>query len=181
MVKIFISNLEQWDKTLCLKFFSPNPRQIMRYFMHVFSKLGDGPLYGWLCLLIIIVDRTTGIKLIISALPAFALEIIIQKGVKHLIKRPRPCHVLPEIVNRIQPPDDFSFPSGHTAGGFLMAVLISYFFPVLAIPCFILASLIGISRIYNGVHYPGDVLAGMVLGILCAQLSIKILFSAGLL
>jgi len=63
------------------------------------------------------------------------------------------------IKNLIHPPDEFSFPSGHTAAAFLTAVLISRMAPHLSIPVFAAALMIGVSRIYNGVHYPTDVAA----------------------
>ncbi len=63
-----------------------------------------------------------------------------------------------------------SFPSGHTATSFACATVLSAFAPRLRVPFFLLATLIGLSRIYNGVHYPTDVLAGALLGVLTALL-----------
>jgi undecaprenyl-diphosphatase len=56
-----------------------------------------------------------------------------------------------------------------------MATLIAHFFPSLMVPVSIWAMLVGVSRIYLGVHYPTDILAGLVIGILCAFAGIMIL------
>jgi undecaprenyl-diphosphatase len=63
-----------------------------------------------------------------------------------------------------------SFPSGHAATSFACATVLSYYAPGLRVPLFVLAALIGLSRVYNGMHYPTDVLAGAVLGVLIALL-----------
>ena len=59
-----------------------------------------------------------------------------------------------------------SFPAGHAATAFVGAVLLSLLAPRLAPACLVLATLIGLSRVYDGVHYPTDVLAGAALGAL---------------
>jgi undecaprenyl-diphosphatase len=63
-----------------------------------------------------------------------------------------------------------SFPSGHTATSFACATVLSAFAPRCRVPFFVLAALIGFSRVYNAMHYPTDVLAGAVLGVLTALL-----------
>ncbi|HDZ11068.1 MAG TPA: phosphatase PAP2 family protein, partial [Bacteroidetes bacterium] len=74
------------------------------------------------------------------------------------------------------PPDQYSFPSGHTAAAFLMAQLLGYQLPFLVLPLYILAGLIGYSRIYLRVHYPLDVFFGAVLGFVSANFALKLLF-----
>lgn len=73
------------------------------------------------------------------------------------------------------PLDQFSFPSGHAAGAFMMATVLNHFYPFLMIPCYAIASIIGVSRVYNGVHYPSDVMAGSALGIFSARIGILII------
>jgi undecaprenyl-diphosphatase len=63
-----------------------------------------------------------------------------------------------------------SFPSGHTATAFACATVLAHFAPRWRVPFFVLATLIAVSRVYNGMHYPTDVLAGAVLGVLIALL-----------
>jgi undecaprenyl-diphosphatase len=99
-----------------------------------------------------------------AAAVTFPLTIIGHKTLKITTRRPRPSDVIPEIQHRVRPPDRFSFPSGHTASAFAVARLLSAFYPFCAIPCYTFASLVGISRVRNGVHYPGDVIAGFILG-----------------
>jgi undecaprenyl-diphosphatase len=65
-------------------------------------------------------------------------------------------------------PTSGSFPSGHTANAFAAAVVLSRFAAAPALAWWILAGAIGYSRLYLGVHYPSDVVAGAVVGIACA-------------
>lgn len=84
---------------------------------------------------------------------------------KHLFDRPRPFEVL-EAIQR-SPAGGYSFPSNHTISMFAMAFFMSYFFPKLRWLFFTIAVLVAYSRIYNGVHYPSDVLGGIIVGSTC--------------
>jgi undecaprenyl-diphosphatase len=61
-----------------------------------------------------------------------------------------------------------SFPSGHAATAFAGATMLAAYLPRYRVPLYVLAVLIALSRLYNGVHYPTDVIAGAVLGIATA-------------
>ena len=85
---------------------------------------------------------------------------------KHFVARSRPFAVIEQLVPLIPKPTDYSFPSGHTACSFAVGFLLFRRLPkVYGIPCLVLAMLIGFSRIYLGVHYPSDVIAGAISGI----------------
>ena len=91
---------------------------------------------------------------------------------KNIINRKRPYLVLPE-VNTFWSKllKDHSFPSGHTTAGFSLAAVLAAHFPNYSLVSYSLATMVGISRIYTGMHYPSDVLSGALLGMLCAVLT----------
>jgi len=93
------------------------------------------------------------------------LVIIITQGLKSIIDRDRPFTTYPEI-EKLSSGGDSSFPSGHTLEAFAMAAAISLLFPRkrIIIPVYLWALSIAYSRIALGVHYPSDVLAGIVIG-----------------
>ena len=68
----------------------------------------------------------------------------------------------------------WSFPSGHAATSFACATVLSAYAPRWRVPFFLLATLIALSRLYNGVHYPTDVLAGALLGVLVGWLVLAV-------
>jgi len=106
-----------------------------------------------------------GIKCIISLTLSTVLSQIIKKSISRL----RPFLLINGLNIKKIGIDKYSFPSGHTTAAFAVAVMISLFYPILSF-VLSLACLVGISRIYLGVHYPTDVLAGMILGALTSFL-----------
>ncbi len=91
--------------------------------------------------------------------------------IKNMVDRPRPWVNIERLHILIKKPRDFSFPSGHTASSFASALIINRTVQGwIGIAAMILAVGIGLSRIYIGVHYPSDVLAGMVSGLMIAML-----------
>ena len=116
--------------------------------------------------------RTEAIALLPSAVAAFVIESIAYTLIKKNVKRIRPFKTIEDITSLIIPPDEFSFPSGHTAAAAVFAVLCASVYPELSTALTAYVILIGFSRIYNGVHYPGDVFAGAALGIICGKLAL---------
>jgi undecaprenyl-diphosphatase len=84
---------------------------------------------------------------------------------KDLVERVRPALADPQIVALVATPESASFPSGHAATAFAAAIAVGAFYPRIRWPLLGLAALVGLSRIYLGVHYWLDVLAGTALGI----------------
>jgi undecaprenyl-diphosphatase len=85
-------------------------------------------------------------------------------GVKDLFQRARPSEAHSQI-HPLYAVHSSSFPAGHAATAFAGAAVLAYAVPRLALPLFLIAALIGFSRIYVGVHYPTDVLGGAAIGV----------------
>lgn len=134
--------------------------------MPFFSALGNGGLV-WLVLaaslLILPNYRKTGYAVLIAlVLDVLCCNVIL----KPLIARIRPCDVNTVMQLLISCPSDFSFPSGHTAASFAAASALFFSRKKIWIPAAVLAASIAFSRLYLYVHYPTDVLAGVMIGIL---------------
>ncbi|MCH3950632.1 MAG: phosphatase PAP2 family protein [Acidaminococcus sp.] len=110
----------------------------------------------------------------LSALAAFVIDAFLTNGVlKHWMARPRPFITYEDIMPLIPPPTDFSFPSGHTTSSFAVAFVFFELLPKkLSIPALLVAAAIAFSRLYLGVHYPTDVLAGMFIGYIVSRIAI---------
>ncbi len=139
------------------------------------SKTGDGYLYFVIGMLLWAFEPEHGELFLYTALMAYALELPIYVLLKKMFKRPRPCDFLMNLTAHVTPSDKFSLPSGHTAAAWLMASIVAHYYPPFAVLAYCWALLIGLSRVLLGVHYPSDVVAGTLLGITIASLSISIL------
>lgn len=93
----------------------------------------------------------------------FATWVVVH-FMKLMISSPRPFITLKEIKILITAPDTYSFPSGHAAVSMALATAIYFYYPRLGKFLFAFAFIVGLSRIFVGVHYPGDVIVGLLLG-----------------
>ena len=87
-------------------------------------------------------------------------------------RRPnRDTHDVP-LARHVEMPTSGSFPSGHSAAAFAFATGVGHVLPRAAVPLRALATVVGYSRVHTGVHYPGDVVAGALMGTALAQLTV---------
>ncbi len=135
------------------------------------TDLNKSRVFGW-CLLPILLFffyrkyKRVGISLCLMLILAVTFNDYIGAQVKRHYQRPRPFQNLEIEAKQRSPADSKSFYSNHTSNMFTFATYTSAFFPAAQVPLFMLASIIGYSRIYNGVHYPTDVLAGAIMGLI---------------
>jgi undecaprenyl-diphosphatase len=103
--------------------------------------------------------------IVIGARMAIILSIseILVYVVKRLVNRPRPFKSLENVITWRLPSCRYSFPSGHTCAAFSITLALSYALPGSREIFWAIAALVGISRIYLGVHYPSDVLVGILI------------------
>lgn len=136
----------------------------------VISRSGDGYLQVLLPLALVAFYGSAAIPLLVTILVAFTIERALYWLLKNSLKRRRPPAAIPSFTALIIASDEFSFPSGHTSAAFLLAIITAAFFPALALPLFIWASCIAVSRVILGVHFPADTVAGICLATLVASL-----------
>lgn len=137
--------------------------------MKFFTYLGNwGLLPIVVCILLLLFQRTRRQ----GALCAAALAgnaLLVNVLLKNIIDRVRPYEKIKELELLISPQSDGSFPSGHAAACFSVAVvLLIWGDKKLSVPATAVAIIIAFSRIYVGVHYPSDVIAGIGAGIFAA-------------
>ena len=139
-------------------------RRSVRFISHT----GDGPVYFLIAVMLLLLEPVNGKTFFWAGIIAYTFDVSLYLLLKNLIKRDRPAVKISTYQAWITPSDQFSFPSGHTAAAFLFACLIVNFYPIFAVPAFIWACAIGMSRVLLGVHYPTDLVAGAALGSACA-------------
>lgn len=167
--------IQNMDNTI-LQFIQINMNNsIMDKIMPLITGLGNG-LTIWLLIGVILVInkkyRRYGIMIIISLTLCF---IVGNLSLKPLVARVRPFDISPLLDGLlIIAPSDFSFPSGHTMCSFTTSIIIFYMNKKIGAFALIVSSLIGFSRLYLYVHYPSDVLCGMIIGIFIGVISIII-------
>ncbi len=125
------------------------------------SYTANGPFYALAGALFMIGEHWDLVKLLVLG---FLLERSLYFIFKNSFKRNRPPAAIPGFNSVIEPSDKFSFPSGHTSAAFLVAVAVSWAFPLMAWILFPWAVCVGIARVMLGVHFPTDTLAGATLG-----------------
>lgn len=129
------------------------------------TRLGDaGAVWILLAAALLIIPKTRKSGAVLAV--ALCVDVALCNGIlKNLFGRVRPCDVNTSIQLMVPRPDDFSFPSGHTAASFAAVVaLMMAGEQKLWKPALALAVLIAFSRMYLYVHYPTDILGGMIVG-----------------
>lgn len=157
-----LQSIQQLDGEILLLIQRYLRTDMLTPFMKSVTFLGNGGWFWILCAVVLLAvpkTRKTGYAAAIWSLIFGA--IVTNLLLKNIVARPRPFAEIEALIPMITKPKDFSFPSGHTTASFAVALVMLRMLPKkFGIPAVVLAALVAFSRLYLGVHYPTDVLAG---------------------
>lgn len=140
------------------------PPRWLRLWMVAATRGGDGWLWYAMAVVIAFVGGPDRFRALAAAFTAVATGIALFIQLKRTCKRRRPCHIEPHCWATLLPPDQFSFPSGHTITAFAVATSLSMFYPEMIAGLFFCALSVAASRIVLGMHFLTDVIVGAAMG-----------------
>lgn len=165
-----IKFMSQIDDKLFLKIFKDNRRGYFKSFMKLMSRLGDGYVWAFLYFSLYMFRIKYAILYFARAAAAVFICIFVFLYIKSFFSRMRP-YKKHDKIPIMYPLDKHSFPSGHTMVGFAISFSVGSYSFGSAILFYTIASLIAFSRVYVGLHYPLDVICGIVLGSVIGMLT----------
>lgn len=165
-----IKFMSQIDDKLFLKIFKDNRKGYFKSFMKLMSRLGDGYVWAFLYFSLYMFRIKYAILYFARAAAAVFICIFVFLYIKSFFSRIRP-YKKHDKIPIMYPPDKHSFPSGHTMVGFAISFSVGSYSFGSAILFYTIASLIAFSRVYVGLHYPLDVICGIVLGSVIGMLT----------
>jgi undecaprenyl-diphosphatase len=170
MFKGLLTNLIQLDTTLFYFFNVKLQNGFLDFLMPIMTNLDYWRIpLGLMVISLLIFGKKKGRMAVLLLVLGITLsDQLCNNVLKPLIGRIRPCNVLENIHLLVNCTKSYSFPSSHAMNMFTGCTLLSFTYRKLKVIFFIIAILVSYSRIYVGVHYPFDVLAGVILGIFCA-------------
>ena len=137
--------------------------------MTVLSLMGNGGAV-WIETAVLLLffrkTRRAGVAMLLALAAGYVIGNLC---IKELVMRPRPFVTHSDLTALLDPGDPWSFPSGHALSSFAAATALWCFHKKTGVLALVLAALIAFSRLYASVHYPTDVLAGMLIGIALAH------------
>lgn len=143
------------------------------------SALGNSGIFWIVAGVILLITkryRRGGAQMLVAMAVTFIIGNLI---LKNLVARERPCWIHPEIPLLMASPSDYSFPSGHSMNGFAGSISLLCIDRRIGIPAVILAAVIAFSRLYLFMHFPTDVFAGIVIGLVIALITNYVFWKKG--
>lgn len=167
-----MNTIHSFDVSVFLWVTERKARDTLVSVARIVSRSANGPLYLALALVLANSGEEPQLSLLSCLLTGFLLERALYLVLKNVCRRDRPQAAL-NIKSHVIPSDRFSFPSGHTSAAFLVATLVSAFYPALAPILFPWAVMVGMARVILGEHFPTDTLIGAIMGSSLALLTME--------
>jgi undecaprenyl-diphosphatase len=169
-----IRRFDAVEEGVCVAFNRWSDHRSIRVFFATISRLGNGVFwYAWILILPAMFGATGGWRAL-QMLTTGAIGIVVYKWLKQRFVRERPYISHLRIRVGAAPLDRFSFPSGHTLHAVCYAIMLTSYFPMLGWVAVPFASLVALSRVVLGLHYPTDVAVGAAIGAALALTSMGI-------
>ncbi|WP_232784969.1 phosphatase PAP2 family protein [Psychromonas sp. MB-3u-54] len=168
------NNIYQYDLKLLMWCRKSSTSHHFISLVRITSKSGDGYLQLLLPAIYWLMATQFYNHFLILIMLTFMLERLLYFILKHTLCRRRPPQVIPDFKSIIQASDQFSFPSGHSMAAFTLAGLFTFHFGVIALPLYIWATAVAISRVILGVHFPTDILAGAFIGTILVYIMVAL-------
>jgi undecaprenyl-diphosphatase len=140
-----------------------HPPNVKKFFV-IISGLGDGGAWYALILALPLIYGQSGSATSFEMVKVGVVNLLLYKVIKHVTGRARPCAISTNITVGTEPLDQYSFPSGHTMHAVAFSLVVAAHHAELAWVLVPFSSLIALSRIVLGLHYPTDVIAGGLIG-----------------
>lgn len=150
-------------------------RRGIRRLFSVLSRLGDGVFWYMLMGALVLADGLDGLQASAHMAATGVLALSLYKLLKRWTRRPRPFAADLRIRAWVAPLDEYSFPSGHTLHAVSFTVVALAYYPWLAPLLLPFTAGVALSRVVLGLHYPSDVLAATVIGVLLGLGSLQLL------
>jgi undecaprenyl-diphosphatase len=173
-IATFFDRADRFERRMCIFANSATRRGAVRETLKVVSRLGDGVFWYALMAAMPLLRGRAGLVIAAQMMVTGAVGFAVYKGLKKRLVRERPFVGQLGIECVTRPLDRYSFPSGHTLHAVLFSVLALAHVPELGALLVPMATLIAVSRVVLGLHYPSDVLVGAGLGAAIAMGSLAI-------
>jgi len=170
--------VEVGDHSLMRRVNRWRPPRWLRLWMIAATRGGDGWLWYAMGSVVAVFGGPERFAALLAAATAAAVGIAIFLRLKRLCGRRRPCVIEPHCWATLLPPDQFSFPSGHTITAFAVAVSLGSFYPAALAGLLFCAASVAASRILLGMHFLTDVIAGAMIGSALGTVSFSVASSA---
>lgn len=162
----FLEVVTTWDASVITAIYENVHSAFLTMFFRIVTLLGEGGIF-WIAVAVILLffkkTRRSGICIGASLL----IGVIVGNGIiKNVVARPRPYDAIEGIESVVSHLSDYSFPSGHSLCCFEAATALAMNRTKWAIPAYVGAVLVAVSRLFLFVHYPTDVICGALLGVL---------------